>query len=82
MACTVPWPLNVWMNKNHPDICKEHDDAYVKRIWSIKVASDFVVSQRFAERGYYSIAYVAVHYLAVFGTIYWLWKKYRVAFTK
>lgn len=77
MACTVPWPLGKWMDENHADICDEHDAAYLTRVWRNKVAADFVVGQRFSGRGYYLIAYASVPYLAVFGTIYWLWGKYK-----
>jgi hypothetical protein len=76
MACSVPWPLGKWLDENHADICDEHDIAYCTRVWRIKVASDFVVAQRFAERGYASIAYLSIPYLMVFGTIYWLWGKF------
>jgi hypothetical protein len=80
MACSVPWPLGKWMDKNHADICAEHDKAYITRVWCEKVRSDFVVAQRFSERGYYLLAYLSVPYLAVFGTIYWLFNKLRKDF--
>lgn len=76
MACTVPWPLRRWMEAHHRDICEEHDRSYVTRIWCEKVRSDFVVAQRLAERECYVLAYLSVPYLAVFGTLYWLMKKY------
>lgn len=76
MACTIPWPLRSWMERHHRDICDAHDVEYMKRTWPTKVASDFVVSATLAERGCYVLAYLAVPYLAIFGTVYWYWKKW------
>lgn len=76
MACSVPWPIKGWFERHHRDICDNHDAAYVTRVWSAKVAGDFVVSATLAERGCYLLAYLAVPYLAVCGTLYWLWKKW------
>ena len=75
MTCTVPWPLRKWFNARFADICAEHDAAYIQRSWNLKVTSDFRVAYRLASRGYYLLAYLSVIYLAVFGTIYWWWKK-------
>jgi hypothetical protein len=69
------------METHHADICAEHDEAYMKRIWAEKVRSDFVVAQRLAERGCITLAYASVPYLCLLGTAYWWWKKIKLPHT-
>lgn len=76
MACTVPWPLRRWFEARFADLCREHDAQYVKRVWWAKVDSDFKIAYELSSRGYPLLAYASVPYLAILGTIYWLWKKY------
>lgn len=54
-----------------------HDDAYVARVWKLKVVSDFELCSLMAARGYILLAYGAFAYVTTLGTIYWLWKKYK-----
>ena len=76
MACTVPWPIRGWFTRRFKDLCDEHDAAYVRRIWWMKVDSDFKIAWELSKRGYPILAYLSVPYLGTLGTLYWLWKKY------
>lgn len=76
MACTFPLFRN-WLDSKFGDLCEKHDRAYVQRVWKLKVASDFELCSLMAARGYVLLSYGTFAYVTVFGTVYWLWKKYK-----
>lgn len=76
MACTFPF-FRKWLNEQFGDLCQMHDEAYVARVWKLKVASDFELCSLMAARGYILLAYGAFIYVTTLGTVYWLWKKYK-----
>lgn len=75
--CSVPKPFKSWFDTRFTDLCDWHDEQYVKRVWRDKVVADMVVTAEFAKRGYLWVAYGSIFYFGVFGTILWVWKKYK-----
>jgi hypothetical protein len=78
MSCSFPI-FRQWLEDRFGDLCEQHDVDYVKRVWVRKVASDFEFCAGMASRGYTALSLCAFLYFTIFGTIYWLWKKYRRA---
>ena len=76
MSCSFPL-FRQWLNANFGDLCHHHDQMWVQRVWKLKVASDFDFCSLMAARGYTAIAYGALLWFTIPGTIYWLWKKYK-----
>lgn len=77
--CTfIRWfGIKRWFDERFGDLCKAHDEAYLLRIWKEKVASDFILSAGMASRKYYLLAYATLLFMAIFGTLYWGWKKWK-----
>ena len=76
-GCTFPLFRNT-ITRLIGDLCIEHDEAYTKRIWRTKVWSDFNLTARIIERGYFWLGIGAFLWATILGTPYWLWKKYMV----
>ena len=77
-ACTLPaiFGLQKWFDARFEDLCYEHDAAYTTRIWKYKVEGDFQLALGFAKKGYPILAFLSIFYTGIFGSIYWLWRKY------
>lgn len=77
--CTIPsiLGLQAWFDKRFKDLCEQHDNAYVARVWKLKVDSDFALAYGFALRGYALLGVLAFVYVSTFGTLFWLVKKWK-----
>lgn len=81
MARCTPPPiprLKAALDKWVPEICEYHDAAWVTRKWRDKWKADYRATRDLLVRGLVLTAcgVFAPVWFVVFGTPYWMWKKY------
>ena len=78
--CTSPKILGFdrWFQEKFGDLCHAHDVAYLERVWSVKMQSDYDLTAGMIQRGYFWLGVGTFLFVASLGSLYWLWKKYKI----